>query len=233
MGRCNLSTRQAREDVVVARSTARRHKTTCVRVLIADDHPVVRSGLAAVIAQEDDLCLVAQAEDGARAVALFQQHHPDVVLMDLRMPGMDGVEAIRRITTEFPDARIIALTTYDGDADIRRALAAGAQGYLLKEMLVTDVISAIRGASSGARIVPPAVAVKIAEHAQTKDLTKRELEVLGLVARGLTNKEVAAAIGRTNETVKLHLKRIYAKMRVSDRTQAVTIGLRRGLIHLE
>jgi DNA-binding NarL/FixJ family response regulator len=218
---------------VVARSTARRHKTTCVRVLIADDHPVVRSGLAAVIAQEDDLCLVAQAEDGARAVALFQQHHPDVVLMDLRMPGMDGVEAIRRITTEFPDARIIALTTYDGDADIRRALAAGAQGYLLKEMLVTDVISAIRGASSGARIVPPAVAVKIAEHAQTKDLTKRELEVLGLVARGLTNKEVAAAIGRTNETVKLHLKRIYAKMRVSDRTQAVTIGLRRGLIHLE
>ncbi len=218
---------------MVARSTARRHKTTCVRVLIADDHPVVRSGLAAVIAQEDDLCLVAQAEDGARAVALFQQHHPDVVLMDLRMPGMDGVEAIRRITTEFPDARIIALTTYDGDADIRRALAAGAQGYLLKEMLVTDVISAIRGASSGARIVPPAVAVKIAEHAQTKDLTKRELEVLGLVARGLTNKEVAAAIGRTNETVKLHLKRIYAKMRVSDRTQAVTIGLRRGLIHLE
>lgn len=218
---------------MVARSTARRHKTTCVRVLIADDHPVVRSGLAAVIAQEDDLCLVAEAEDGARAVALFQQHHPDVVLMDLRMPGMDGVEAIRRITTEFPDARIIALTTYDGDADIHRALAAGAQGYLLKEMLVTDVINAIRGASSGARIVPPAVAVKIAEHAQTKDLTKRELEVLGLVARGLTNKEVAAAIGRTNETVKLHLKRIYAKMRVSDRTEAVTIGLRRGLIHLE
>ncbi|HUL50040.1 MAG TPA: response regulator transcription factor [Gemmatimonadales bacterium] len=216
-----------------AQAISRRRKTACVRVLIADDHPVVRTGLAAVIAQEDDLCIVAQAEDGARAVALFQEHHPDVVLMDLRMPEMDGVEAIRRITTEFPDARIIALTTYDGDADIHRALAAGAQGYLLKEMLVTDVITAIRSAWRGARILPPAVAVKMAEHARTKDLTKRELEVLGLVARGLTNKEVAVAIGRTTETVKLHLKRIYAKMRVSDRTQAVTIGLRRGLIHLE
>jgi len=218
---------------VRAQAISRRRKTACVRVLIADDHPVVRTGLAAVIAQEDDLCIVAQAEDGARAVALFQEHHPDVVLMDLRMPEMDGVEAIRRITTEFPDARIIALTTYDGDADIHRALAAGAQGYLLKEMLVTDVITAIRSAWRGARILPPAVAVKMAEHARTKDLTKRELEVLGLVARGLTNKEVAVAIGRTTETVKLHLKRIYAKMRVSDRTQAVTIGLRRGLIHLE
>ena len=218
---------------MASRTTSRREKAACVRVLIADDHPVVRSGLAAVIEQEDDLCVVAQAEDGARAVALYHVHQPDVVLMDLRMPGMDGVQAIRTITTDFPEARIIALTTYDGDTDIHRALEAGAQGYLLKEMLVTDVITAIRSAWRGARVLPPAVAVKLAEHAQTKDLTKRELEVLELVARGLTNKEVAAAIGRTNETVKLHLKRIFAKMRVSDRTQAVTIGLRRGLIHLE
>jgi DNA-binding NarL/FixJ family response regulator len=204
-----------------------------LRILLADDHPVVRAGLAAVITQESDLELVGQAENGARAVALYQEHRPDVVLMDLRMPVMDGVEAIRTIAGEFPAARILALTTYEGDADIRRALDAGARGYLLKDMLLTDVIIAIRAVSRGERVIPIAVATKLAEYPERSELTERELEVLQLVARGLSNKEVARAIGRTSETVKIHLKNIFAKLEVSDRTQAVTLALDRGMIHLD
>jgi two-component system, NarL family, response regulator len=156
-----------------------------------------------------------------------------VVLMDLRMPVMDGVEAIRTITGEFPTARILALTTYEGDADIRRALDAGSRGYLLKDMLLTDVITAIRAVWRGERVIPLAVATKLAEFPERSDLTERELEVLQLVARGLSNKEVARVIGRTSETVKIHLKNIFAKLDVSDRTQAVTLALDRGLIHLD
>jgi DNA-binding NarL/FixJ family response regulator len=204
-----------------------------IRVLVADDHPVVRTGLAAVIAQEPDLVLVAQAENGERAVALFREHQPDVVLMDLRMPLMDGVEAIRRITEEFPAARILALTTYEGDADIRRALEAGARGYLLKDMLLSDVITAIRTVRRGERVIPTAVAMRLAEFPERSDLTEREVEVLQLVARGLSNKEAAQAIGRMDETVKIHLKNIFAKLGVDDRTEAVTVALARGLIHLE
>jgi len=204
-----------------------------IRVLVADDHPVVRTGLAAVIAQEADLELVAEAENGARAVALFRDHQPDVVLMDLRMPAMDGVEAIRTITAQYPAARILALTTYEGDGDIRRALEAGARGYLLKDMLLTEVITAVRAVHRGERVIPPAVAVRLAEHPPGSDLTERELEVLTLVARGLANRDVAGAIGRTDETVKVHLKNIFAKLRVTDRTEAVTVALARGLIHLE
>jgi DNA-binding NarL/FixJ family response regulator len=204
-----------------------------IRVLVADDHPVVRAGLAAVIAQEADLELVAQAENGERGVALFREHRPDVVLMDLRMPIIDGVQAIRTITAEFPAARILALTTYEGDADIRRALEAGARGYLLKDMLLTDVITAIRAVRRGDRVIPAAVAARLAEFPERSDLTERELEVLQLVARGLSNKQVARAIGRTDETVKIHLKNMFAKLGVADRTEAVTIALARGLIHLE
>ena len=204
-----------------------------IRVLVADDHPVVRAGLAAVIAQEADLELVAQAENGERGVALFREHQPDVVLMDLRMPIMDGVQAIRTITAQFPAARILALTTYEGDADIRRALEAGARGYLLKDMLLTDVITAIRAVRRGDRVIPTAVAARLAEFPERSDLTERELEVLQLVARGLSNKQVARAIGRTDETVKIHLKNMFAKLGVADRTEAVTIALARGLIHLE
>jgi len=204
-----------------------------IRVLVADDHPVVRTGLAAVIAQEADLELVAEAENGARAVALFRDHQPDVVLMDLRMPVMDGVEAIRAITAQYPAARILALTTYEGDGDIRRALEAGARGYLLKDMLLTEVITAVRAVHRGERVIPTAVAVRLAEHPPGSDLTERELEVLTLVARGLANKDVAGAIGRSDETVKIHLKNIFAKLRVTDRTQAVTVALARGLIHLD
>jgi DNA-binding NarL/FixJ family response regulator len=204
-----------------------------IRVLVADDHPVVRAGLAAVIAQEPDLLLVAQAENGERAVALFREHQPDVVLMDLRMPLMDGVEAIRKITEEFPAARILALTTYEGDADIRRALESGARGYLLKDMLLSDVITAIRTVRRGERVIPAAVAVRLAEYPERSDLTEREVEVLQLVARGLSNKEAAQAIGRMDETVKIHLKNIFSKLGVADRTEAVTVALARGLIHLE
>jgi len=204
-----------------------------IRVLIVDDHPVVRTGLAAVIAQEPDLELVAEAENGARAVALFRDHQPDVVLMDLRMPAMDGVEAIRTITADYPAARILALTTYEGDGDIRRALEAGACGYLLKDMLLTEVITAVRAVHRGERVIPTVVAVRLAEHPPGSDLTERELEVLTLVAHGLANKDVAGVIGRTDETVKVHLKNIFAKLRVSDRTEAVTVALARGLIHLD
>jgi DNA-binding NarL/FixJ family response regulator len=204
-----------------------------IRVLVADDHPVVRAGLAAVIAEEADLELVAQAENGERGVALFREHRPDVVLMDLRMPIMDGVQAIRTITAEFPAARILALTTYEGDADIRRALEAGARGYLLKDMLLTEVITAIRAVRRGDRVIPVAVAARLAEFPERSDLTERELEVLQLVARGLSNKQVARAIGRAEETVKIHLKNMFVKLDVADRTEAVTVGLARGLIHLE
>jgi len=204
-----------------------------IRVIVADDHPVVRAGLGAVIAEQDDLELVAEAENGATAVALFREHHPDVALMDLRMPVMDGVEAIREITTEFPDARILALTTYEGDADIRRALEAGASGYLLKDMLLTEVLTAVRAVHRGERVIPIAVAERLAEFPERSDLTERETEVLQLVARGLSNKEVARAIGRTDETVKIHLKNAFAKLDVADRTEAVTVALTRGLIHLD
>ncbi len=204
-----------------------------IRVLVADDHPVVRTGLAAVIKEEPDLQLVAEAENGERAVALYREHQPDVVLMDLRMPQMDGVEAIRRITGEFPGARILALTTYEGDADIRRALGAGARGYLLKDMLLSDAITAIRSVLWGQRVIPAPVASRLAEFPERSDLTEREREVMRLVATGLSNKEVAQVIGRMDETVKIHLKNIFAKLGVADRTEAVTVALARGLIHLD
>jgi DNA-binding NarL/FixJ family response regulator len=204
-----------------------------IRVLVADDHPVVRTGLAAVLVQQADLELVAEAENGERALALYREHQPDVCLMDLRMPVMDGVEAIRAITTEFPGARILALTTYEGDADIRRALEAGARGYLLKDMLLTDVIQAVRAVRRGDRVIPNAVAARLAEFPERSELTERELEVLQLVARGLSNKQAARAIGRTDETIKVHLKNVFTKLGVADRTEAVTVALTRGLIHLD
>jgi DNA-binding NarL/FixJ family response regulator len=203
------------------------------RVLVADDHPVVRAGLVALITQQPDLELAAEAENGAQAVSLYRDHRPDVVLMDLRMPVVDGVQAIHSILAEFPGARILALSTYEGDGDIRRALDAGARGYLLKDMLLTDVLSAIRAVQRGERVIPLGVAARLAQHPERSHLTHRELEVLQLIARGLSNKQAADAIGRTEETVKLHLKNIYAKMGVADRTEAVTVALLRGLIHLE
>jgi two-component system NarL family response regulator len=218
-------------ELTIERSASERDGT--IRVLLADDHPIVRAGLAAVITQQPGLTVAGEAENGARAVALYEELRPDVVVMDLRMPLMDGIEATRKIVHRFPGARILAVTTYEGDVDIRRALAAGARGYLLKDMLLTDMVRAIHAVHCGDRVLPPAVAARLAEFAMRDDLTDRELEVLRLVARGLTNKEVARAIGRTSETVKLHLKNIYAKLGVAARTEAVTFALNRGLLHLE
>lgn len=204
-----------------------------VRVAAADDHPIVRAGLAAVITQEADLAFVGEAGDGEAAVQLFRAEQPDVMLMDLRMPGMDGVDAIKAIRAEFPTARILALTTYEGDTDIHRALVAGAAGYLLKDMLPTDVVDAVRAIHRGQRVIPAVVAGRLAEYTPRVELTEREREVLGYVARGYSNKDIARAIGRAEETVKIHLKSIFAKLGTADRTEAVTVALQRGILHLD
>ena len=201
-----------------------------IRVLVVDDHPVVRTGLAAVTSLEPDFELVGEAEDGARALAMVREQRPDVVLMDLRMPRMDGVSAIRAITADFPQVRVLALTTYDGDVSIHRALEAGARGYLLKDMLLTEVVTAIRAVYRGERVIPAPIAARLAEFIPRADLTEREVEVMQFVARGLSNREVAAAIGRSDETVKLHLKNIFAKLGVADRTEAVTVAISRGIL---
>jgi len=204
-----------------------------IRVLTADDHPVVRAGVRAMIANEPDIDLVAEATDGAEAIRLYAEHVPDVVLMDLRMPRMTGVEAVRAIVAAHPEARIIALTSYEGDADIYRALEAGAQGYLLKDMLGTEVIRAIRSVAAGKRVIPPEVAARLAEFTPRSDLTAREEEVLFLAAKGLRNRDIARVIGRTEATVKVHLKHVMAKLGADDRTQAVTLALQRGIVHLD
>lgn len=183
-----------------------------------------------MISLEPDFKLVGEAEDGAQAVAMVREQRPDVVLMDLRMPRMDGVTAIRAITTNFPQVRVLALTTYDGDVSIHRALEAGARGYLLKDMLLTEVVTAIRAVYRGERVIPAPVAARLAEFTPRADLTEREVEVMQFVARGLSNREIAAEIGRSDETVKLHLKNIFAKLGVADRTEAVTLAISRGIL---
>jgi DNA-binding NarL/FixJ family response regulator len=204
-----------------------------IRVMTADDHPVVRTGISAIVANEPDMSVVAEAGDGLDAVAMYDKYSPDVVLMDLRMPRLDGIAATHAIVTAHPEARVVALTSYEGDADIYRALDAGACGYLIKDMVGSDVVGAIRTAAAGRRVVPPGVAGRLAEFTPRVDLTPRELEVLRLTAKGLRNRDIARIIGRTEETVKVHLKNIMAKLDVEDRTEAVTLGLQRGIIHLD
>jgi two-component system, NarL family, response regulator len=204
-----------------------------IRVLTADDHQVVRLGIAAMIANETDMTVVAEAANGAEAVAQYVTHRPDLVLMDLRMPEVDGVTAIRTIRGLDPKAKVVALTTYEGDADIHRALAAGASAYLLKDMLVAELVGAIRNVAAGDLVIPAAVAIALAEAAASVDLSPREVEVLRLVAKGLRNNDIARVIGRTTGTVKSHMKSILEKLGVEDRTEAVTIALQRGIIHLE
>ena len=204
-----------------------------IRVLTADDHLVVRAGLAALIATEPGLEVVGEARDGREAVARYAELRPDVVLMDLRMPGMDGVAATRAIRQGDPQARIVVLTMYDGDVDIHRALAAGATGYLLKETPAAELLQAIRSAAAGRRALPAAVARALADFTPRVDLTAREVEVLRLVAKGLQNSEVARLIGRTTGTVKVHLQHIFQKLGTEDRTEAVTVALQRGYLHLD
>ena len=203
-----------------------------VRILTADDHPLIRAGLVAFLATEPGLEVVAEVADGEEALEKYRELHPDIVLMDLSMPVMDGLSATRAILDEFPDARVIVLTTYDGDEDIHRALEAGAMGYLVKDMVLADVLNVIRTVHGGRRGIPHTVAAKLAEHTPRIPLTPRETEVLSLVAKGLSNAEVAAGIGRTEGTVKVHLKNILQKLEATDRTEAVTTALRRGFIRL-
>jgi DNA-binding NarL/FixJ family response regulator len=176
--------------------------------------------------------VVAEAGDGEQALEQYRAHQPSIVLMDLRMPVMDGVEAIQAIRGEFPGARIIALTTYEGDEDIYQALAAGASGYLLKDMLRTELVEVIRKVHQGYRGIPQAIAAKLALHTPRIGLTPREIEVLRLMAEGKSNPEIAAALGRAEGTMKIHVQNILQKLGAADRTQAVTIALRRGIIHL-
>jgi len=204
-----------------------------IRVLLADDHPVVRTGLRALLANEDDIEVVGEARGGGEAIALYAEQTPDVVLMDLRMPRTDGIDAIQGIVDMDPDARVVALTSYEGDTDIYRALDAGARGYLLKDMLGTEVVSAVRAVAAGKRVIPAEIAARLAEFTPRTDLTAREVEVLRLAAQGLRNSDIAASIGRTPETVKAHLKHVMRKLRVRDRTEAVIQAVRRGIIRLD
>jgi DNA-binding NarL/FixJ family response regulator len=206
---------------------------TPITILTADDHPLIRDGLAAVLRAESGLQVVAEAANGEEAIEAYARLRPDIVLMDLRMPVMDGLTATRAILADDPNARIIVLTTYDGDEDIHRALAAGARGYLLKDMMRTELLNVIRAVARGQRGIPAPVAARLAEHTPRIGLTPRELEVLRLVADGLSNAEVAERIGRTEGTVKVHLKNILQKLEVKDRTEAVTTALRRGFIRLD
>lgn len=201
-------------------------------VLIVDDHPVVRAGLAALLAPESDLRVVAEAADGAEGVALHRIHLPDVTLMELRTPRMDGIAAIRAIRAAEPAARVVALTSREGDVDIHRALDAGACGYLTKNMHGRDIVNGVRAAASGRRVIPPEVASRLAEFTPRLDLSDREVEVLRLAGQGLRNRDIARVIGRTEDTVKAHIKHIMAKLGTSDRTEAVTVALQRGIIHL-
>lgn len=203
-----------------------------IRVLCVDDHPLVRKGIASILGNEPDMKLVGEAGDGKEALAMFDAHQPDVTLMDLRMPNMDGIEAARQIRADYPDARIIALTSFDGDQEIYRALEAGVSGYLLKEMVHTEVVRAIRQVHAGKRLMPPEVAERLTEYFPKAALTPREVEVLALVAAGLANKEIASKLGTADGTVKIHVQNILSKLNASDRTHAVTIGLQRGIIKL-
>lgn len=204
-----------------------------IRVLCVDDHPLVRKGIAAILNNEADMALVAEAENGSQAVELFRQHRPDVTLLDLRMPVLDGIAAAGQIRSEFPDAKIIALTSFDGDQDVYRALEAGVRGYLLKETVHADLLSAIRVVYSGKKLMPQEVAQRLAEYFPQAALSPREVEVLTLVAQGLANKEIAVRIGTADGTVKMHVQNILAKLDATDRTHAVTIALKRGIIHLQ
>jgi DNA-binding NarL/FixJ family response regulator len=205
---------------------------TPIRILAVDDHDLVRKGIAAILSTEPDLELVATASWGAESLQLFRLHQPDVTLMDLRLPDMSGSEVTAAIRQEFPDARIIALTSYDGDQDIYRALEAGVRGYLLKEMVHTEVVKAIRVVHAGKRFLPAEVAQQLTGFFPDVALTPREVEVLSLVARGLGNKEVGDVLGTAPGTAKAHVQSILSKLGAKDRTHAVTIALRRGIIHL-
>jgi len=205
---------------------------TRIRVLAVDDHPLLSEGIATMINSQKDMVLVAQAASGAEAIQRYREHQPDVTLMDLRLPDLSGIDAMIAIRTEFPEARIVMLTTFEGDVEIQRALEAGARGYLLKNMTPNEILDVLRQVHAGKKRVPPSVAAQIAEHMSDEELTAREVEVLRKVADGNRNKDIADLLFISEETVKVHIKHIMDKLRAKDRTQAVAIGVRRGIIEL-
>jgi len=207
-------------------------ESRAIRVMVVDDHPLLLQGVAAVLVDEAGIDVVATAASGREAVAAFEKHRPDVTLMDLQMPDMNGIDAIAEIRSRFPSARIVALTTYKGDVSALRALRAGAVGYLLKSQVLTELVEAIRVVHAGGRRIPPEVSAELAAHLGEDALSEREIQVLRLVAQGNSNKRVAAELGVTEETIKAHMSSIFAKLDANDRTHAVTIALRRGILEL-
>ena len=203
-----------------------------IRVFSVDDHPLLREGISALINNQADMTLVAEASNGAEAIKLFKQHVPDVTLLDLRLPDMSGIDILIAIRTEFPEARVIILTTFEGDVEIHRALQAGARGYLLKNMPPSELLDVIRQVHAGKKRIPPAIASQLAEHMSDESLTEREVEVLRQVADGNKNRDIARKLFISEETVKVHIKHIMEKLGATDRTQAVAIGVRRGIIQL-
>jgi DNA-binding NarL/FixJ family response regulator len=203
-----------------------------IRILTVDDHDLLRKGIAALVHAEPDMELVAEASNGQEAIEKFRQHRPDVTLMDLQMPGLDGTEAILRIQREFPDARIVVLTTYTGDAQVVRALKAGARGYILKGHVHRELLETIRTVHAGRKRIPADVAEELAQHAADDELTLREIEVLRLIAAGNANKLIADQLFVSEETVKSHVSNILSKLDANDRTHAVTIAIKRGIIQL-
>src|SRR5271165_7072590 len=203
-----------------------------IRVLSVDDHPLLREGIAMIVNNQPDMLMVGQAATGSEGIKKFQEHRPDVTLMDLRLPDLSGIDAMIAIRTEFPEARIIMLTTFEGDVEIQRALEAGARGYMIKSMPPRELVEVIRQVHAGKKRVPPQVAAYLAEHYSDESLTPREISVLQHVAGGNRNRDIAERLFISEETVKVHIKHIMEKLGASDRTQAIAIAVRRGIIQL-
>lgn len=203
-----------------------------IHLLIAEDHAITREGIVTIFNRATGIQVVAEAENGEQAVALYHQHQPDVAVVDLRMPKLDGVGAIAQIRQQYPKANIIILTTYDTDEDIYRGLSAGAKGYILKDTTAEELVNAVRTVHNGRKYIPPDVAIKLAERLNSSELTQRELEVLQLISQGKSNSDIGVQLSITEGTVKFHLNNIFSKLRVGDRTQAVITALQRGLVRL-
>jgi two-component system, NarL family, response regulator len=206
--------------------------STPIRILVAEDHLVARAGVGAIVNMQPDMKIIAEAANGQQAVELYRKHRPDVVLLDMRMPIMSGVDAAKAIRAEFPDAHMIALTTYGGDEDIRRALAAGILAYLTKDVLGDELLKAIRAVHAGQKYLPASVSAALTAQMPRPDLSAREVQVLELIVRGLANKQIAYSLNIAEHTVKNHVKNILSKLGVQDRTQAATAAIQRGIVHL-